>query len=377
MKNYLLVPDKFKGSLSAKEVINALKKGILKAEPDANLFSALVSDGGDGFMESVAYYTNAEVINCKACNSLGLKIEAPYLLDKSSNAAYIEMARTAGLEMLGTNERNPLYTSTYGTGLQIKHALENGAKNIYVGIGGSATNDAGMGIAVALGYEFLDQENSPLEPIGDNLLRVKSIVQLPMSQLYSEAKIYAINDVNNPLFGLQGAAYVYAAQKGASEDEIAYLDKGLQHLDALVYRDLGISNSDVPGAGAAGGTAYGLMTFLGARFIGGTAFVLNLAGVPELIRDQAIDCIITGEGKIDHQTLRGKLIHGILELGKDHDIPVVGICGALDADKEALQEAGLADILEIRDKSQTLAFNMENAAELIETSIYSYLTRKN
>ncbi len=373
MKKYLLVPDKFKGSLSSQEVIDALSRGILRAEPDAGLFSALVSDGGDGFMESVADCTEAEPIICETCNPLQTRIRAPYLFDNNTSSAYIEMAQTAGLAMLKPEERSPLYTTTYGTGLQIKHALDQGAKYIYVGIGGSATNDGGMGIAVALGYQFLDENKNPLEPVGENLIKVKTIIEPSDSQFYTQASIYAINDVNNPLYGEQGAAYVYAEQKGASQQEISFLDKGLRHLDGLVQQVLGLTNADVPGSGAAGGTAYGLMTFLGAQFIGGTAFVLELAGVPGLVRDHTFDCIITGEGKIDDQTLRGKLINGILDLGKQINIPVIGVCGALGAEKDALRKEGLSDVIEVRDKNQPLSYNMEHAADLVENAIYNYM----
>ena len=371
---FLLVPDKFKGSLSAQEVIEALKKGISKVHPEAAIFSAVLSDGGDGFLDSVSHYTDSGPVHCETQDPLGRPSKSTYLYDESTGSAYIEMALTAGLVLLKDEERNPLYTSTFGTGLQIKDALKRGARKIFVGLGGSATNDAGLGIASALGFEFSDKNGQILSPVGENLGKVHQIIA-PESELMSrDVEIYAINDVNNPLFGKEGAAYVYAAQKGADEETIAYLDSGLEHLDLVVRRTLNKDFAEVPGAGAAGGTAYGLMTFLGAKFIGGASFVLELAGVNQLLQNESIDYIITGEGKIDDQTLRGKLIHGILELGKKSNISVLGVCGALDADKASLVKEGLHDVIEVRDKTKSLEYNMNNAAVLVEDAINTYFS---
>ncbi len=373
---YLLVPDKFKGSLSAKEVIQALEKGILKADPQAQFYSALLSDGGDGFLDSASHYTAAEKVWVDTQDPLGRPLRADYLFDQQTSTAYVEMARTAGLELLKSSERSPLNTSTYGTGLQIKHALEQGAKKVFVGLGGSATNDAGMGIATAMGYKFLNSSNAVLSPVGASLQDVVQIIVPADNSLFKEARIYAINDVNNPLYGSQGAAYVYAAQKGANEKQIDELDQGLRNLNTRVQQTMALSNAAVPGAGAAGGTAYGLMSFLDADFIGGAKFVLELAGVPALLEKEAVDYIITGEGKIDEQTLRGKLIHGILEQGMAVGVPVIGICGALDANKESLQQLGLADVIEVRDPSRSLEYNMKKAAILVENAIHEFISHR-
>ena len=370
--NYLLVPDKFKGSLSAAEVIAALERGIKKQDGRACFFSALLSDGGDGFLESIAQNTSSDYVNVEAKDPLGRDIEADYLFEPVTKSAYIEMARTAGLELLKADERNPLYTSTYGTGMQIKHAIEAGATKIYIGLGGSATNDAGMGIAVAMGYRFLDKNDTELEPIGLNLSKVHKIM-IPDNDLADHSvKIYAVNDVNNPLFGNHGAALVYAPQKGADSQTVNSLDGGLRNLDSRVQADLGRELADIPGAGAAGGTAYGLMTFLGAGFISGTAFVLQMASIPELLQRENIDYIITGEGRIDDQTLSGKLIQGILELGKAHQIPVVAICGSLATSESVLKAQGLRAVIEAGDSSKPLAYNMENASVLVEQAIGAF-----
>ncbi len=374
--NYLLIPDKFKGSLNAKQVIDAISRGIRKADPEAVLHSAVLSDGGDGFLESISHYGQYQKVVCEARDPLGKKLRTSYLYDDLTDSAYIEMAQTAGLVLLKETDRSPMLTNTFGTGMQIRHALEKGARNLFIGLGGSATNDAGMGIAAALGYNFLNDDDQILEPIGQNLSRIARIQKPGDESLFAKAKIYAINDVNNPLYGPQGAAYVYAAQKGASDKDIQLLDKGLKDLDMLVIKEMGKSYASIPGAGAAGGTAYGLMSFLGARFLGGTQFVLNVAGVNEILSQHPIDYIITGEGKIDDQTLSGKLIHGVIEMGRVHQIPVIAVCGIVDTEKDKLLQGGLSAVIEVSDSAHPLRYNMENAARLTEQSICQFLQQK-
>ena len=370
--DYLLIPDKFKGSLRAQQVIDAIGKGIREVHPEAVLHSAVLSDGGDGFLDSIDHYGQYNKVVCKATNPLGKNIEAYYLYDQDSQSAYIEMAQTAGLVLLKESERDPMLTSTFGVGMQIKHALEKGAKQLFIGLGGSATNDAGIGIAVAMGYRFLDAGNRPLEPIGKNLSRIVRIQKPKDDSAYANTKIFAVNDVNNPLYGPNGAAHIYAAQKGASKEEISLLDRGMRDLEALMKMEYGISNATVPGTGAAGGTAYGLMSFLGAQFVGGTEFVLGVAGVNRVLTEHKVDYIITGEGKIDDQTLSGKLIHGIMELGRTHKIPVIAVCGILDTHKDTLLQQGLNAVIEVSDRSQSLSYNMENAAALVEQAVHHF-----
>ncbi len=374
--DYVLIPDKFKGSLNAQQVIGALGKGIRKADPEAVLHSAVLSDGGDGFLESIDHYGQYEKVVCEASDPLGKNIQAYYLYDQESQSAYIEMARTAGLVLLRESDRNPMLTSTFGTGMQIRHALDKGARQLFVGLGGSATNDAGLGIAAALGYHFLDAEHRPLEPIGKNLSRIVGIQKPKDDSFYTKTKIFAINDVNNPLYGPKGAAHVYAAQKGGSKEDIFKLDQGLRDLDTLMKKEYGVSNALVPGAGAAGGTAYGLMSFLGAQFVGGTEFVLSVAGVNEILTENAVDYIITGEGKIDDQTLSGKLIHGVIELGRTYKIPVIAVCGILDTAMDNLLQQGLSAVIEVRDSSKPLLYNMENAAALVEQAVHHFFHNK-
>jgi glycerate kinase len=280
------------------------------------------------------------------------------------------------MELLDPTERNPMNCSTLGTGIQIVHAMNRGAKSIYVGLGGSATNDGGTGIAKAMGYKFLNSDDRELQPLGKNLRQIERIELTEATRQLKEISLYAINDVNNPLYGEQGAAYVYATQKGAGEEEIVLLDEGLRQLDKVMQGQFNISIANEPGAGAAGGTAYGLKAFAKASFISGIDFMLQLAGVEDLLRKHPINYIITGEGRIDEQTLNGKLISGVVRLGKEHDIPVMAVCGKLEISRASLKDEGLYEVLEVREKTKSLEYNMENAFRLVEKSICEFFLNK-
>ncbi len=369
--NILLIPDKFKGSITAQEVINALSSGIKRANPDVKIYSILASDGGDGFLSAISRYISLKEILVDTVDPLGGKIIAPYLLDENKNIAYIELASASGLALLKPSEQMVMQTSTYGTGLQVRDALSRKAKYIYIGLGGSATNDGGIGIAKALGYSFMDDQGKDLQPIGKNLIHINKISKA--GDVLGKTLVFAINDVNNPLFGSQGAAYVYAKQKGASDLEIKALDLGLQHLEGMVKRYFKKDISLIPGVGAAGGTAFGLKAFFNAKFIGGIEFILQLAKVDELLSEIKFDYILTGEGKIDEQTMNGKLIKGVMDLGTTHTIPVIGICGKAEIKGDERISLSLEAILEINDPSKSLTDNMDNTYANIENAIYDYL----
>lgn len=370
--NFLVIPDKFKDSLTAKEVIQSISNGILRADSTAKINSVIASDGGDGFLDAVANNVACDRVLVNTVNPLGDDISAPYLFNKVTNTAYIELAKSSGLELLKVAERSALTTTTFGTGIQIKDAIEKGAKTIYVGLGGSATNDAGIGVAMALGYVFLDKNGDALSPIGKNLEKIHKILKPSENELFYGVSFFAVNDVDNPLFGPSGSAYVYARQKGANDHEIKKLDQGLKHLNSVVVKQLHIENSLVPGAGAAGGTAFGLKTFVNAEFISGIEFLLKLARVSEFLSENSIDYIITGEGKIDAQTSNGKLVKGVLQMAQKHNIPTVGICGKLDISLDEVKKMGLQNAFQIYDPEKGVAYSMENAAELVEDVVFDF-----
>jgi len=297
------------------------------------------------------------------------------LLDSKNDTAYIELAKASGLELLKEEERSAMQTSTYGTGLQIKDAISRGAKTIYLGLGGSATNDAGIGIASALGYIFKDKNEEEVKPIGANLATIFKIEKSETFKKSEDVKFYAVNDVDNPLFGINGAAHVYGEQKGASKEDITLLDEGLIHLNKIIKEELQKDFALVSGAGAAGGTAYGLKTFFDAEYLSGVDFLLELAEVPKIIESQKIDYIVTGEGKIDSQTIHGKLVKGVLKMAKKHKIPVVAICGKLDVDANELQKLGVQKVMQTYNPSKGVKYSMENTSQLIEELMGDYFIK--
>jgi glycerate kinase len=373
--NFLLIPDKFKNSLSAEKVIQALSKGIGKALPGATIYSIPASDGGDGFLEAIEKNGSLKREKVITVDPLGRKLTTYYLFDATTKSAYIELAKASGIQLLKQSELNVMKTSTFGTGTVIKRALEKGASSIYIGLGGSATNDAGLGIASALGYRFLDQAGNPVFPSGADLSKIKEVDVSTLSLNLVKVSFYAINDVTNPLYGKKGAAYGYAQQKGANRREIEMLDRGLRDVDDLIRSKLGKDMAHLPGAGAAGGAAYGLAVFCGAKFIKGTDFIFKISQVETLLKKGHINYLVTGEGKIDAQTLDGKLIKGVMELGLRYGIPVLAVCGKLELEGSLLKQSGLRDVLEIYDSGKPLQYSMDNAPQLIETAIFEYLKR--
>ena len=363
----LVIPDKFKGSLTANQVVDSISQGIIRYGKTYHISKVIASDGGDGFLDAIyQVHPDFEIINTKTINPLGESFTANYLFDPVHQTAYMELAQTSGLVLLKKNQRNCNHTSTYGTGLQIKHAIEKSAKNIYIGLGGSATNDGGTGILRALGFKYLDKNNDLLETNGGNLSEIVKII--PPDQDFTNINFFTINDVNNLLLGKQGATYTYAPQKGAEKKELPLLELGMKNL-FLKSKELIPDLMDLPGFGAAGGTCFGLHTFLNAEIISGTDFLFQLHDLDKLLNNNNINLIITGEGKIDKQTLHGKFIHGITTKAKQFKIPVVVICGISTLDKSSEKKLGVT-IYPIKTKNISIKESMKNAAKLIEDKTF-------
>ena len=294
-----LIPDKFKGSLTAAQVCDALEAGIRAVYPGAEIRRFAASDGGDGFLEAVRAVRPMEVVQVPVTDPLGREITAAFLHDPKTGEAYIEMARASGMELLSPGERNPTadrhprYRTTHSKGCRA------GCATYFCGLGGSGTNDGGCGIGSVFGYRFLDRDQQVLLPVGANLERIAHIIPPEDPPIPKSVRITAVYDVNNPLWGPEGAAHVYAAQKGASPEDIQKLDAGLQNLEECVREQLGVDSGSLPGAGAAGGTAFGLKCFLGADFTSGTDLVLRLNGFEQYLLGPKTDYVFTGEGRID------------------------------------------------------------------------------
>lgn len=328
----IIAPDKFKGSLTSFEVCDAITKGIKQVDSSIEIISFPMADGGDGFASILRHYYKTKTIYCDTTDPLNRKIAAYWEWNETEKTAIIEMAVTSGLVLLKDEERNAQKTSTFGTGLLIKDAIDKGAEKIIVGLGGSATNDAGIGILAALDFQFLDENEKLLSPIGENLLQIKKIIQPPVLPAIS---IEIACDVQNTLYGPQGAAYIYAPQKGADEEAVKQLDEGLKNFAAAIKKQTGKDVAAIPGTGAAGGIAAGLMAFFNVSLQKGTDMLIKASGIEDAIHDT--DLIITGEGKMDMQTLDGKVVDKISALAKENKIPVIAFCGIAE-EKELLEK---------------------------------------
>lgn len=358
--NILIAPDKFKGTLDAKEVCHAIADGLQARYPDAHIIQVPMADGGEGTCELLTEYFNGRTVEVEVTGPSFEKISSGYGLSADGRTAFIEMARASGLQLVQPGARNPLFTTTLGTGELIRHAIDQGVSNILMGIGGSATNDAGMGMLQALGVQFLDEHKAPLKPIGANLEKVQFIVTNLHPRL-KEVTFTAICDVDNPLHGPRGAAYTYAPQKGASEEAVGQLDRGLRHFEKIVTAATGIS-IDFPGSGAGGGLPGGARAFFNISFQRGMDYIIRATGLET--KAQQADVIITGEGKIDQQTLAGKVVMEVGKLGMKHGKRVVAVAGKCELPPSELRKVGISEVIDL-----TAHFSpqqaMEQAFELI------------
>ncbi len=319
----LLCPDKFKGSLTAQEVCDMLREGIHQSLPKTEVISHPIADGGDGSIRILYNRLNLHSKKIDTIDPLGRKIQAEYAY--SDNTAFIELASASGLVLLNKTERNPLITSTRGTGYMIKDALENGFKKIYLFIGGSATNDAGIGLAQALGFNFMDQNGHQLDPVGMHLINIEKIENSSPFD-FTSIEITVLCDVTNPMYGPEGAAYTYARQKGGSSETIKKLDDGLRHFNTILCKTIDRDISSIQGMGAAGAVGASLSGLLNAKLIGGFQLMSEITGLEEAIK--SADVVITGEGKIDHTSYQGKVVGNVLSLCQKHHTPC-GVVGGV------------------------------------------------
>jgi glycerate kinase len=337
--NILIAPDKFKDALSAFEICQCLKKGILQTFPNANCTLLPLADGGEGTLESINAVLESNFITLKVLDPFLRTISASYLYIEEKQIAIIEMARASGIELVEPKSRNCLKTSSYGTGQLINHAFQRGAKQIILTVGGTATNDAGIGIASALGYKFLDENGRDLIPFGENLIKIKSIDSSKVSPDLLKVKFTIATDVTNPFHGYKGAAYVFARQKGADEQGIKILDTGLENFAEVLTNSFGINPQNLIGSGAGGGVAGGLTCILNAEIISAASWIIEINKIAEILTKT--DILITGEGKIDSQTWDGKLISQLLKTAETSKVPVILICGTLQDIEFIAQQSGI------------------------------------
>ena len=360
----LIATDKFKDSLTALEVCEGLKQGILHTFPTVEIEILPLADGGEGTLETLQTAWGGQFISCEVKDPLSRKIKANYLWIEGKQTAIIEMARASGIELLKQNERNCLITSTYGTGQLINNALEKGAKEIILTVGGSATNDAGIGMASALGYEFIDKNDCILEPIGKNLSEIFTIISTNIHPKLLKTKFTVATDVSNPFYGNEGAAYVFSPQKGANKQAMESLDLGLQNINQLIKKDFNIDLQTISGSGAGGGIGGGAVAFLKAEIKSAAQWILEINQIENKL--QNADILITGEGKIDSQTWQGKLISQLVLQAKINQTPVILVCGTLQDVESIINEDGILFASSILNEPMSLAKALENAAVLVK-----------
>jgi glycerate kinase len=334
MKNFIVAPDSFKGTMTASEVCSIIETSILKYIPDALVRKIPMADGGEGMVDAYLNICGGKRVTATVSGPFGTPIEVYYGL-LPSGTAVIEMAACAGLPLAGEN-KNPMLTTTYGVGELILHAAGMGVKNIILGLGGSATNDCGLGMAAALGYRFLNQDKVPVEPIGGSMV---DVMRIERPGCLPAVTITAACDVDNPLYGPTGAAYIFGKQKGADATMLASLDEGLKNMAYIIERDLGVAIKDMPGAGAAGGLGAGVVAFSGGSLSPGIELLLDAADFDAMLKDA--DLVFTGEGRIDSQSAHGKVPVGVSRRAKKHQVPCIALCGSIGDGTDVLYDYGI------------------------------------
>ena len=349
--------DSFKGSLRSDEVADAFEDGLRTSLSDCTILKANIADGGEGTMDALTDKLNATTISMATTDPLARPISAQYSIIANGSTAIIELAVASGLTLLQNEERNPMLTSTYGTGLLIADALKRGCRKIILGIGGSATNDGGTGILDALGFRFLDTNGNRLRGCGESLTKIHTIDTTQVMQEVREATFILACDVTNPLYGPNGAAHIFAKQKGGTPDMIQSLDKGLHKFAEIIGYHTNKHIYSIPGSGAAGGVGGGLAGMLNARLKRGIEVIFDIIGFEKMVRES--DYVITGEGKIDRQTLMGKAPSGVLQIATRHGVPTIAIGGDVEWCEE-LKQSGFHTIVNINTDNIPLKTAMQH-----------------
>jgi len=362
----LVAPDSFKSSLFASQVAVAMEEGIRAVLPQVQVTRLPLSDGGEGLVDALVSASGGEFVTEEVTDPLGRPVSSYWGLMGDKKTAVIEMAAASGLPLLDENERNPMVTTTYGTGQLIKAALDRGCRKLIIGIGGSATNDGGGGMAQALGASLVDEEGRELPFGGGYLHKLRKIDLSGMDSRLKNTRIRVACDVNNPLTGSRGASSVYGPQKGATPDMVEKLDRALKYYAQVIYRDLGIDVENVPGSGAAGGLGAGLMAFLNGELTPGIELVMEAVGLEKELKNCSL--ILTGEGELDAQSIYGKVPVGVARAAKKENVPVVVLAGSVAEDLGIMHREGITACFSIINKPMTLEDAMEKTADLVKTA---------
>ena len=375
----IIAPDSYKESLSAMDVAIAIENGFKQVLPNAEYVKLPMADGGEGTVQSLVDATNGTINKHTVTGPIGQSVEGFWGLLGEGDTAVIEMAAASGIHLVAPEQRNPLITTTYGTGELIKAALDQGVKHIIVGIGGSATNDGGIGMAQALGIRLLDNQGQELGYGGGELARLATIDTSKLDPRLAQVRLEVACDVDNPLCGEKGASAVFGPQKGATPDMVAELDNNLAHYAAIIKQQLGVDVRDMAGAGAAGGMGAALLGLFDAELRPGIEIVMDAVNLDDIVADA--DLVITGEGRIDSQTIHGKTPIGVARTAKKHGLPVIGIAGCLSSDCGVVHQHGIDAVFAVVNRSVDLATALAEAAENVEmtarnvAAIYSIAQR--
>ncbi|ABS48333.1 MULTISPECIES: glycerate kinase [Yersinia pseudotuberculosis complex] len=359
----IIAPDSFKESLTAMQVAEAIEQGFSEIFPQAEYIKLPMADGGEGTVESMVAATGGELVNVEVTGPLGVPVKAFYGWMGDGETAVIEMAAASGLHLVAPEQRNPLITTSYGTGELILAALNHGARKIILGIGGSATNDGGAGMMQALGVQLSDQQGKALTVGGAALVQLVDIDLSQLDDRLAQTDILVACDVDNPLCGAKGASAVFGPQKGATPERVQQLDAALQHYGEKIEQVTGKSVINVAGAGAAGGMGAALFGLLNARLQPGIEIVTEALKLAAAV--QEADLVITGEGRIDSQTIHGKTPVGVARVAKRFDIPVIAIAGSMAPDYEVVHQHGLDAVFSVLNHIQTLPEALEEASDNI------------
>lgn len=368
MHTFVLAPDSFKESMSAEQACQAMQRGVLQVFPDACCIAVPMADGGEGTVEALLRSLDGQGITCMVTGPLVTQQVSTYFaIVDYGRTAVLEMAKANGIHLLAAEQRNPMLTSTYGTGEMIRQALDLGVSKIIIGLGGSVTNDGGAGMAQALGVQFFNSTGEAIQVCGGNLDQIN---QIDISQLDARLKnieILIASDVNNPLCGPNGASAIFGPQKGATPEMVQQLDRNLSHFADLVEASLGISIKNVAGAGAAGGLGFGLMAFAGAKLQSGVELIIEQSRLAEKIAQA--DYVLTGEGKIDSQTALGKTPFGVAQVAQQFNKPVLAFAGLVGEGIESLFDAGFSQIVGINPPDCSLEEALKNGEVNLEKAV--------
>lgn len=362
----VIAPQSFKGSVTGPEAARAIQKGVLRVFPEAETDLVPVADGGDGTLDALVEATQGRTFSSHVSGPTQERVRARWGVMGDGKTAVIEMAQASGLALLPYKDRNPRHTTTYGTGQLIKRAMDRGYRRIIVGMGGSATNDGGAGMAWALGARLYDAKGHPLPPGGAALAKLSGIDVSGLHPALKQTEIIAASDVENPLCGPEGASAVYGPQKGAGRQTVRALDKALRRYASVIHESLGIEVAERPGAGAAGGLGAGLMAFCGGRVQSGIDIVCRVLDFDA--RLEGADLVITGEGRLDASTVYNKAPVGVARRAAARGIPVIALAGSLGRGFEAVYEHGIKAAFSIVDRPMSMRVSVARSSQMLTSA---------